>query len=238
MKKDVADLKKIRYGIIAALDFEEQLIREKLNNIEESELLSIPVYRGTIGNNEVVLMRCGMGKVSAGISTQVLIDNFHPDYIINTGCAGALSPDLKIGDIVLSSCVVEWDLDLRAIGFPLGYINALGCIEIKASDELRKKIECIVSKEANVFCGMIVSGDQFVSKDSQRQTILENFPNALCAEMEGAAVGHVCVQNKIPFCIIRAMSDTADGNSGVSYEEFSVSASRRSASWLVKMLES
>lgn len=230
-------MKKIRYGIIAALDFEEQLIREKLNNIEESELLSIPVYRGTIGDYEVVLMRCGMGKVSAGICTQALIDVFHPDYIINTGCAGALSPDLKIGDIVLSTCVVEWDLDLRAIGFPLGYIDALKCVEMKASDELREKIKSAISKEANVSCGMIVSGDKFVSTDEQRKIILENFPDALCAEMEGAAVGHVCVQNKTPFCIIRAMSDTADGNSGISYEEFSVSASRRSASWLLKILE-
>lgn len=225
-----------RYAIIAALDFEEELIRDQLDNMEETELLSTPVYTGTIGNHEVVLMRCGMGKVSAGIGAQALIDEYHPDYVINTGCAGALSPELGIGDVVLSKSVVEWDLDLQAIGYPLGYIDALDCVEMKASRKLCDQIAAVIPDDVNVVKGMVVSGDQFVSTNEQRATILANFPDAQCAEMEGAAVGHVCRQNKIPFCIIRTMSDTADGNSGVDYGEFSIKASKKSAAWLVDML--
>lgn len=224
------------YAIIAALDFEEELIRDQLEDMEETELLSTPVYTGTIGSHRVVLMRCGMGKVSAGIGAQALIDEYHPDYVINTGCAGALSPELGIGDVVLSKSVVEWDLDLQAIGYPLGYIDALDCVEMKADRELCDRIAAVIPDDVNIVKGMVVSGDQFVSTNEQRAKILANFPDAQCAEMEGAAVGHVCRQNRIPFCIIRTMSDTADGNSGVDYGEFSIEASKKSAAWLVDML--
>lgn len=228
--------KKKTFAIIAALDFEEELISEKLENRKETELLSTPVYSGTIGSCNVVVMKCGMGKVSAGIGTQALIDTYHPDYVINTGCAGALSHELDVGDIVLSENVIEWDLDLRAIGYPLGYIDALDRVEMEASSELCDMIESANTTDAKILRGTIVSGDQFVSTDEQRQTILENFPQALCAEMEGAAVGHVCIQNKIPFCIIRTMSDNADGDSGVNFDAFSEEASKKSAKWLVNML--
>lgn len=233
----IAEDSKTCYAVIAALDFEVELIRDALENMEETELLGAPVYNGMIGGNRVVVMRCGMGKVSAGIGTQALIDAYHPDYVINTGCAGALSPALGIGDIVLSDCVVEWDLDLRAIGYPLGYIDALSRVEMEASPELCGRIESVIPETEHVVRGMVVSGDQFVSTDEQRKLILDNFPGALCAEMEGAAVGHVCIQNDTPFCIIRSMSDTADGKSGVNYADFSVEASRKSAAWLIEMLQ-
>ena len=223
-----------RYAIIAALEYEEELLRNEMKDRCSSTLLGTPVFTGTIGNNDVVLMRSGMGKVSAGIGAQVLIDRFHPDYIINTGCAGALDKALGIGDTVISDCVVEWDLDLRAIGFPLGYIDALKCVEMQADAALADQMQQAVS--GNVRRGLIVSGDQFVSTDAQRQTIRQHFPNALCAEMEGAAIGHVCRQNGIPFCILRTMSDTADGDSGVDFAAFSKVAGEQSAAFLLEML--
>ena len=226
-----------RYAIVAALDFEVNLIRDALSDMEETELLGTPVYCGTIGDNDVVVMQCGMGKVSAGIGTQALIDKYNPDYIINTGCAGALAKNLKVGDVVLSDCVVEWDLDLQAIGYPLGYIDALDTVEMPASPELVERLSGVISEDCTVVRGMIVSGDQFVSTNEQRETILSRFPDAQCAEMEGAAVGQVCAQNDIPFCIIRSMSDNADGDSGVSYDEFSKEAGEKSAHWLIEMLK-
>lgn len=225
-----------RYAIIAALEYEEELLRNEMKDRRSTTLLGTPVFSGTIGSNDVVLMRSGMGKVSAGIGAQVLIDRFHPDYVINTGCAGALDKALGIGDTVISDSVVEWDLDLRAIGFPLGYIDALKCVEMKAhaplGDQLRR------AAEGRVMRGLVVSGDQFISTEAQRQHIREHFPAALCAEMEGAAIGHVCCQNGIPFCILRTMSDTADGNSGVDFATFSATASRQSAACLLRMLQS
>ena len=227
---------KTRVGIIAALPYEEALFRKEFSEAEEVTILSKPAYSGVLGDFEVVIMQCGMGKVSAGISAQAMIDLFHPDFIINTGCAGALDQSLQVGDVVISDSVVEWDLDLREIGFPLGYVDALGCVEMKASKELGDRILAAKTDGLRVLRGTIASGDQFVSKDEQRQTILTNFPGALCAEMEGAAVGHVCLQNHTPFCIIRAMSDTADGKSGTDFAAFSEKASEVSAAWLIRML--
>lgn len=223
-----------RYAIIAALEFEEEIIRRALKYRRTYTLLGTAAYKGRIGENEVVLIRSGMGKVSASIGAQALIDRFHPDYVINTGCAGALAKELGIGDMVISDSVVEWDLDLRAIGFPLGYIDALQCVEMQADAALADQLQQAVT--GNVRRGLIVSGDQFVSTDAQRQTIRQNFPGALCAEMEGAAIGHVCRQNHIPFCILRTMSDTADGGSGVDFAAFSKVAGEQSASFLLEML--
>ena len=225
------------YGIIAALKYEEDLFRAELSDVKKITILNKPAYTGILGDNEVIIMQCGMGKVSAGICAQAMIDSYHPDFIINTGCAGALDNDLKVGDVVISDNVIEWDLDLREIGLPLGYIDALGCVEMKASSLLANKIMQFKDEKINAKIGTIVSGDQFVSTNEQRKTILKNFPSALCAEMEGAAVGHVCLQNDVPFCIIRSMSDTADGNSGTDFATFSEQASQVSAKWLIKMLK-
>ena len=223
-----------RYAIIAALEFEEEIIRKALKYRRDYTLLGTAAYKGRIGDNEVVLIRSGMGKVSAAIGAQALIDRFHPDCVINTGCAGALDKELGVGDMVISDSVVEWDLDLRAIGFPLGYIDALKCVEMQADAALADLMQQAVT--GNVRRGLIVSGDQFVSTDAQRQTIRQHFPHALCAEMEGAAIGHVCRQNGIPFCILRTMSDTADGDSGVDFAAFSKVAGEQSAAFLLEML--
>ena len=225
------------YAIIAAMDIEVNLIRDQLEGMEKTELLSTPVYCGKIGNKEVVVMQCGIGKVSAAIGTQALIDKYDPDYVINTGCAGALSKDLDVGDVVLSDRVVEWDLDYRSVGYPLGYIDALDMVEMPASEELLKRLSSVISEENKVVSGMIVSGDQFVSTKEQRQMILSNFPAAQCAEMEGAAVGQCCLQNKVPFCIIRSMSDNANGDSSISFDKFSKETSEKSAYWLTELLK-
>lgn len=228
--------KRVRYGIIAALKYEEDLFRAELSNVKRITLLNQPAYTGILGNSEVIIMQCGMGKVSAGICAQAIIDKYHPNFIINTGCAGALSSELNVGDVVVSDSVVEWDLDLRKIGLPLGYIDALGCVEMKASKVLADKIMASELEGKKVLRGTIASGDQFVSGKEQRKLILDNFPDALCAEMEGAAIGQVCLQNNTQFCIIRSISDTADGDSGVDFESFSKKASKTSASWIINML--
>ena len=194
-------------------------------------------YEGEIGNYDVILMQCEMGKVSAGTGTQALIDKYNPGYIINTGCAGGIAEGLEIGDIIVSTSVIEWDLDLQALGYPLGYIDALQKVELKADKLLSDTKITSIPEEETVVQGLIVSGDQFVSTEEQRRHILSNFPDALCCEMEGAAVGHTCEQNGVPFCIIRTLSDCANSDSSVDYDEFSVEASNKSASWLISMLE-
>lgn len=225
-----------KFGIIAAMDSEARILRENMQNLREETIARTVFYCGRIGEHEVVLMQCGIGKVCAACATQALICRFSPDYIINTGCAGALSPSLKVGDMVVSTSAVEYDLDFREIGFPLGFITSLGISEIKADISLATKIRRAIPSDINVAEGLVVSGDHFVASNEQRNIILTSFPSALCTEMEGAAIAHVCAQNSVPFCIVRCMSDTADGNSGVSFAEFSDKAGVKSAEILIDML--
>lgn len=223
-------------GIIAAMGVEVQLLVEALENPKEETLGGTLFYLGKIGQCDVVLMQCGIGKVSAAAGAQAMITKYQPCRIINTGCAGALAKDLKIGDMVLSAETAEWDMDTTDLGDPRGYIQALDKIRIPADIKTAEWVSSAMPAEMTVRRGLIVSGDQFVSRDDQRKVILDNFPDALCAEMEGAAIGHVCAQNSVPFCVVRCMSDTADGDSGVDYVTFAKKAAETSASILIQLM--
>ena len=225
-----------KIGIIAALEVETDLLKAAMQDIEIRAMGGSEYCSGRIGEQEVVVVQCGMGKVSAAISAQIMIDMYHPDCIINTGCAGAVAEGLSIGDMVIGTETAEWDLDLIAIGYPRGYISALGRVRMTGDAELGKMLVKCMPEDVCVKEGLVVSSDQFVSKPEQRDIILSAFPDALCAEMEGAAVGHVCAQNAVPFCIVRCMSDTADGDSGVNYAEFVKVASEKSAAILLAFL--
>ena len=225
-----------KIGIIAAMDIEIDTLKERLENCVIKEMAGGKYYSGKIGTHEVVLLKCGIGKVSAAIGAQVMIDYYHVDAIINTGCAGGLEKSLQVGDTVLASNTVEWDMDITPLGDPRGLINGLNKVYLEADMTLVNELKEVIEKVSNVKVGLVVSGDQFICRDSQREIILGSFPEALCAEMEGAAIGHTCVQNNVPYCVIRSMSDTADGNSTMSYPEFSKMASEKSAEYLYQFL--
>ncbi len=225
-----------RIGIIAASDFEVQAVKDSLKDVKTAKAAGTLYYSGKIGSHEVICVQCGMGKVSAALGAQAMITQFHPDVIINTGCAGALSEKLEVGDTVLADVTAEWDLDTIPIGNPRGYVTAMDCVKMFSDRKTTDEIAAVIGDSAHVFRGLIVSGDQFIAEESQRKLILDSFPDALCVEMEGAAVGHVCAQNGIPFCVIRCMSDNANGDSGVNYAEFSAEVSRRSAEYLLDFL--
>lgn len=227
-------MKKI--GIIAALEVEMTLIRDQMQNRKTERIAGTEYYFGTIGEYEVAVTQCGMGKVSAALGAQAMIMKFQPDCIINTGCAGALAKGLKIGEMVLSSSTVEWDIDLLAIGLPRGFVSAVNGVEMKADERIADWIQSYIPSDVPVARGLVVSGDQFVSTPEQRKIILDAFPGAQCAEMEGAAIGHVCSQNDVPFCVVRCMSDTADGDSTVNFAVFAKEAGQKSAAIILKML--
>ena len=215
-------IKKI--GIIAALECEVQKIIEKLENPYSEKIAGMCFYCGKIGNHEIVCVQCGIGKVSAALGAQIMVTKFGPDAVINTGCAGALSDKLQVGDTVISDATVEWDLDTIELGNPRGYVSSMDKVKMCASPELADTMAKVIGSREKVFKGMIVSGDQFVSSQEQRNLILSAFPEAICAEMEGAAIGHVCEQNGIPFCVIRCISDNANGDSKIDFAEFSSQA--------------
>jgi adenosylhomocysteine nucleosidase len=230
----------MRIGIIGAMDEEIALYLEAMNGAKSTVKAGITYYQGEMEGKQVVLCKSGVGKVNAAVTTQTLIDHFHVDRVIFTGVAGAVHPELNIGDIVVSTDCVQHDIDVTALGFQPGQIPfterwvwesdpALRTLAIQAGQDLEAGVR--------VVSGRILSGDQFVASREKVQWLYEQF-QAHCTEMEGAAVGQVCAMNGVPFVIVRSMSDKADGSAHVNFVEFTKLASRRSYAIVTRMLRS
>ena len=213
----------ISLGIIGAMDEEISLIKDSLEIVDEVNYASMNFYICKYVNFNVVLVRCGIGKVNAAICTQILIDKFNIDYVINTGAAGAVSRELDIGDVVISTDLVEHDFDTSSLGDELGQIPRMDVFSFKADEgliHLAEAAEKKVMKGKNqIKAGRIVSGDQFISGEDTIKWLEKTF-NPLAAEMEGAAIAHTCHVNKVPFVVIRSISDRADKGASVDFTEF------------------
>jgi len=216
-------------GIIGALDIEITGIKQLMDDIEEKTISKITFCKGKINGKDCVLAQCGVGKVNAAMCAQTMIMQYKPTAVINTGVAGAVNEQLHIGDIVVSSRVVNHDnrclVDEGYEIYPRGAIQFNDeeiITEIKADKELTDKILEECKKElddVNVFYGTVASGEQFISSKKARFDIGEFF-NAYCCEMEGAAIGQVCYRNDVPFAVLRAISDTIDDNDYMDFEKF------------------
>jgi adenosylhomocysteine nucleosidase len=172
-----------------------------------------------------------MGKVNAGTCAQLLINVFGAKRIINTGVAGSLDASINIGDIVVSRDVVQHDFDLTPLGYAPGELFGIGSPSLPADATMCKSAVKAVRKcapEVNVFEGRVCTGDQFISTTEQKNAIVAKF-GGLCCEMEGGAIAQICYQNKIPFVIIRAISDKADGSAKMDYATFEQGAAIRCA---------
>ncbi len=209
-------------GIIGAMDAEIANILEDMSVLTTKNAIGLDFHIGSLkgSSHSIVLVRSGVGKVNAALCTQVLVDLFAVDAVINTGVAGAISSDVKIGDIVISSEALQHDFDTSAVGDEPGVISGLDTSIFKADNSL-VSIAYDVVKELglNAYVGRIASGDQFISAPDSKNRIYEMF-SPLCCEMEGAAIAHACYLNRIPFVIIRAISDNAEEGSNVNYARF------------------
>ena len=186
-----------------------------------------------------MIVKCGMGKVNAGICANTLINNFGCTKIINTGVAGSLDNNIDIGDIVVSVDAVQHDFDVSPIGFEKGEIPYTGLYAFPADEKLRDAAVNAVHKsapEVQVFEGRVCSGDQFISAKEQKDNITSSF-GGLCCEMEGAAISQVCYLNKTPFVVIRAVSDKSDGSHAVEFETFQDEAAAHCADIVRYMVE-
>lgn len=209
-------------GIIGAMEEEIEYLKNKADIISAKNIIGLDFYMGTMNGNSVVLVRSGIGKVNAALCTQILIDMYAVDCIINVGVAGAVEKDLEIGDIVISSDAVEHDFDTSPLGDPVGFISRMNITYFKADRELIEtamETAARILPNAKIKEGTIASGDQFIADSSKRNYIKTSF-GADCAEMEGAAVAHACYLNKLPFVIIRSISDKADDSSNSDYPSF------------------
>ena len=192
-------------------------------DIEETvEYASMQFCKGILCGKQVVIVRSGIGKVNAGICAQILADKFDVDVLINTGIAGSLDAAIDIGDMVISTDLVEHDMDATIFGDTLGQVPRMDTFSFPAEPSLVEKAVA-ANKEANpdiqTFTGRIVSGDQFVSSAEVKEKLVKNF-GAKCTEMEGAAIAHAAYLNHISCVIIRAISDKADNSATMDYPTF------------------
>lgn len=231
------------YGIIGAMDTEIQLIREQMEHCRANSLYGLTFYQGRIGGMEVVLAKCGIGKVNAARCAQILIDRSNPDYIINTGVAGGVGPGLKVGDMVLSTDLVQHDFNMNALGCVDGCLTLEGPKDkptlFQADGGLLGRFEKVAMETAGenaIHRGRIASGDTFVADRLEQRRIYEEF-GALACEMEGAAIAQVAQAAGVPFLVLRAISDLADGSAFKSYAAFERHAAELSDRMLLKFLE-
>jgi len=209
-------------GIIGAMDQEIDALIRQMKDKEEKTMAGMTFHHGKLWNNEAVVVKSGVGKVNMAVCTQLMIDLYEVDILINTGIAGGLHKDIEVGDIVISSDAMQHDVDVTSRGFKPGEIPFMESSVFKADPELAAmaKEACeIVNPEIACYIGRVVTGDQFISDNRKKAEIIEKF-DACCAEMEGAAMAQVAVLNKVPFVIIRAISDKADDQAKVLVKEF------------------
>lgn len=222
-------MKKI--GIIGAMELEVEVLKEQMDVKNIVEKASMKFYEGILRGKDVVIVQCGIGKVNAGICVQILADLFHVDAVINTGVAGSLRAEINIGDIVVSTDACEHDMDVTALGYKQGIIPQMKESFFKAD---RKLVEAAievcreVNPDINVYEGRVLSGDQFISGEEIKNKLIDLF-GGFCTEMEGAAIAHAAFLNEIPYVVIRAISDKADGSAHMDYPEFERAAAAHSA---------
>ncbi len=226
-------------GIIGAMREEIELLLAQMDNEQTETHAGIAYHRGVFRGKKVVLTRSGVGKVNAAVCTQILIDKFGADAVLFTGVAGAVDPELDIGDIVISSSSLQHDIDVTALGFPRGTIPYQDVSEYEADERLIELAERAgrLTYPGRCKVGKILSGDQFIADRAAVKSLHEQFGGA-CTEMEGASVAQACFMNGIPYVIIRSMSDKADGSAHVNFAEFTVEASNRSYAIVEEIVKS
>ena len=211
-------------GIIAAMEIEAEGIRSKMTGKKAETVGGISFVSGKVGDRDVVTAVCGMGKVFAAMCAQSMILRFKPDVIVNTGVAGTLTGRVHIGDVVISRDLVQHDLDTSPIGNPPGSLPELGLTYFPADARVISILEKALEGEGvHYIVDTIASGDQFLEDSARKKEIAEYFHAAAC-EMEGAAVAQVCYVNGVPFGVLRAISDEADGSAGADFASFTAKA--------------
>lgn len=228
-----------KIGIIGAMELEVETLKATMTVNNKLTKAGMEFYEGTLGSANVVVVRSGIGKVNAAICVQILADIFRVTHVINTGIAGSLNAALDIGDILISRDVIHHDMDVTIFGYAPGEVPQMGTREFPA-DENMVRLAAAACEQLNptvhTMTGRVVSGDQFISSKDVKTRLIETFQGD-CAEMEGAAIAHAAYLNKIPFVIIRAISDKADDSAEMDYPTFERQAAHNCALLTQKFVE-
>ena len=218
-------------GIVVAMDEEREEFLELMTNVQVKQIYNLRFLTGKINNRDCILIKSGVGKVNAARTTQVLLDNFEVEFVINAGAAGAVNYLLNIGDIVIAKHVVQHDFDITAFGHSKGYITGVGdkvqC-DLGLVSAFENMLKNIPELSYNIKLGIVASGDIFCTSIDMKNKINSKF-NADVVDMECAAVGQVCYLDSIPFISIRCISDVPDGQNEKTFDDNLKLASKRCA---------
>lgn len=230
--------KTMNVGIIGAMEPEVKILREAMQNPVTLTKAGFTFYTGSLAGNTVTLVQSGIGKVASAIATTLLIDNFSPDCVINTGSAGGFSSSLSVGDVVISSEVRHHDVDVTAFGYEIGQVPQMPA-GFAAHPKLIEAAEQSISEISDIktLIGLICTGDSFMCDAARIDKARADFPSMLAVEMEGAAIAQACYALETPFVVIRSMSDIAGKDSPQSFEEYLEAASINSSKMVVALLE-
>lgn len=224
-------------GIIGAMTVEVDELKKIMSDTLEHTVGDMTFVSGKLCGADAVVTVCGEGKVNAAMCTQAMIMEYAPDLIVNTGVGGGLADGLKIGDVVVASAVVEHDMDMSPLGYPIGFVGGVNMAEMPCDKKTADLLERC-TKELNIPCrrGIVASGDQFISSDEKKAFLVKTFNASVC-EMEGAAIGHVCIRNGVPFGVLRSVSDSGDDKASMSFPEFAELAAKNSIA-IIKLFAS
>lgn len=227
----------MKIGILVAMEEEMRRLMDVISDETVHEMANQTFYDGLIYGQPVTVVQSGIGKVNATIATTLLIHHFDVEAVINTGSAGGIGEGLTIGDLVIATELAHHDADNRAFGYTYGQIPQME-VTFKADEALSERIEKTAQPlNWKTQRGLIVTGDSFVAGAEQIDKIKEFFPKALVTEMEGVAVAQTCHQFDVPCAVIRAVSDTADEEASVSFDEFVALAGKRSGELVLSLIE-
>lgn len=212
-------------GIIGAMESEVRHLIARLESPETHEIAGRTFVRGTLAGRDVVVVQSGIGKVAAAVTAQILIDRFGAGVLINSGMAGGLDSRLAVKDLVVGTAAVQHDFDITAFGHAPGYISgeddtvatAFRADEKLVALALDAAVE-VLPADSKAITGIIASGDIFVDDSALKSRIITQF-GAAAAEMEGAAIAQTAVDNGVPFLILRTISDLAEHQANVSFDE-------------------
>ncbi len=225
-------------GIIGAMDVEVNAIKQKLTHKTETKIAGTNFVCGFIEDVMLCVAQCSPGKVNSALCTQAMIDNFDIDKIINVGVGCSLSEDVVIKNVVIATDVCQYDIDITALGEPLGFINGLNTIKVKTDKELSDKLaRTAINCGEKIHRGTIASGDTFIADDNLKIKIASHF-GAICGEMEGGAIGHTCAANHIPFAVLRSISDGGNEQAQLDYPTFKKIAAEISTAILIEFIKS
>ena len=224
-------------GIIAAENEEMKAILNLMSDIKEEKIYNLTFYIGKVHSKDVALVECGVGKVNSARVTQILIDKYNPDVMLNVGVAGGLNPELNVGDMVVSESLIQYDFDATSLGkYEKGEVCDTGRY-FKADERLINIAKGVLEEEnINFIVGKIATADIFVSEVDFQEYIRSEF-DCECTEMEGAAMAQVCFLCNIPFVVIRGISDTPNGNNTIDFRTYLSMVAKQVGSITNKMLE-